>query len=92
MIFVNYGGGGFWFLQHAPWDGMTVADLVFPLFAFVQGQNHCIQTYTLYDQSHTVYQCMTFSTLLTSKPIQASRWHSDQKISNRFCQDPSNSF
>ena len=92
MVFVNYGGGVFWFLQHAPWDGITVADLVFPLFAFVQGQNHCIQTYTLYDQSHTVYQCMTFSTLLTSKPIQASRWHSDQKISNRFCQDPSNSF
>ena len=45
-----------------------------------------------YWTTHTVYQCMTFSTLLTSKPIQASRWHSDQKISNRFCQDPSNSF
>ena len=39
MVFVNYGGGGFWFLQHAPWDGITFADLVFPLFAFVQGQN-----------------------------------------------------
>ena len=45
MVFVNYGGGGFWFLQHAPWDGMTFADLVFPLFAFVQGQNHSIQRY-----------------------------------------------
>ena len=45
-----------------------------------------------YCMTHTLYQCMTFSTLLTSKPIQASRWHSDQKISNRFCQDPSNSF
>ena len=39
MVFVNYGGGGFWFVQHAPWDGVTFADLVFPLFAFVQGQN-----------------------------------------------------
>jgi len=37
MVFVNYGGGGFWFVQHAPWDGVTFADLVFPLFAFVQG-------------------------------------------------------
>ena len=43
MVFVNYGGGGFWFLQHAPWDGVTFADLVFPLFAFVQGQNQTSQ-------------------------------------------------
>ena len=43
MVFVNYGGGGFWFVQHAPWDGVTFADLVFPLFAFVQGQNQTFQ-------------------------------------------------
>lgn len=21
MVFVNYGGGGYWFFQHAPWNG-----------------------------------------------------------------------
>jgi heparan-alpha-glucosaminide N-acetyltransferase len=29
MIFVNY-GGGYWWLDHSVWDGLTVADLVFP--------------------------------------------------------------
>ncbi|XP_075932907.1 heparan-alpha-glucosaminide N-acetyltransferase isoform X3 [Anarhichas minor] len=37
MVFVNYGGGGYWFFQHAPWNGLTVADLVMPWFVFVIG-------------------------------------------------------
>lgn len=30
MIFANYGGGGYFFFNHSKWDGLTVADLVFP--------------------------------------------------------------
>ncbi|KAJ8869363.1 hypothetical protein PR048_030938 [Dryococelus australis] len=30
MIFVNSGGGGYWFFSHATWNGLTFADLVFP--------------------------------------------------------------
>jgi len=30
MIFVNYGGGQYWFFKHSTWNGLTVADLVFP--------------------------------------------------------------
>ena len=30
MVFVNYDGGGYWFFEHSPWNGLTVADLVFP--------------------------------------------------------------
>ncbi|XP_030628625.1 heparan-alpha-glucosaminide N-acetyltransferase [Chanos chanos] len=37
MVFVNYGGGGYWFFQHAPWNGLTVADLVMPWFVFIMG-------------------------------------------------------
>jgi len=37
MIFVNYGGGGYWWLNHSVWDGLTVADLVFPWFIFMMG-------------------------------------------------------
>ncbi|XP_075241526.1 heparan-alpha-glucosaminide N-acetyltransferase-like [Convolutriloba macropyga] len=37
MIFVNYGGGGYWYLNHSPWNGLTVADLVFPWFVFIMG-------------------------------------------------------
>ncbi|KAM9991026.1 hypothetical protein ACTFIY_007084 [Dictyostelium cf. discoideum] len=37
MIFVNYGGGGYWFFNHSLWNGLTVADLVFPWFVFIMG-------------------------------------------------------
>jgi len=38
MIFVNYGGGGYEaFFDHSKWNGLTVADLVFPWFVFLQG-------------------------------------------------------
>ncbi|XP_077999350.1 heparan-alpha-glucosaminide N-acetyltransferase-like [Glandiceps talaboti] len=37
MIFVNLGGGEYWFFQHSRWNGLTVADLVFPWFVFIMG-------------------------------------------------------
>uniref|UniRef100_A0A672UE92 Heparan-alpha-glucosaminide N-acetyltransferase n=1 Tax=Strigops habroptila TaxID=2489341 RepID=A0A672UE92_STRHB len=37
MVFVNYGGGKYWFFKHASWNGLTVADLVFPWFVFIMG-------------------------------------------------------
>ncbi|CAG7785907.1 unnamed protein product [Allacma fusca] len=37
MIFVNDGGGGYYFLEHATWDGLYVADLVFPWFLWIMG-------------------------------------------------------
>ena len=37
MIFVNYGGGGYWFFAHSRWNGLTVADLVFPWFLWIMG-------------------------------------------------------
>ncbi|KAG8593749.1 hypothetical protein GDO81_000938 [Engystomops pustulosus] len=37
MVFVNYGGGGYWFFKHRSWNGLTIADLVFPWFVFIMG-------------------------------------------------------
>lgn len=37
MIFVNYGGGGYYFFGHAAWNGLLVADLVFPWFIWIMG-------------------------------------------------------
>lgn len=37
MIFVNYGAGSYWFLEHAPWHGLQLADLVFPWFMWIMG-------------------------------------------------------
>lgn len=37
MIFVNYGGGQYYFFKHSAWNGLTVADLVFPWFLWLMG-------------------------------------------------------
>ncbi|CAG9862798.1 unnamed protein product [Phyllotreta striolata] len=37
MIFVNYGGGQYWFFKHSVWNGLTIADLVFPWFVWLMG-------------------------------------------------------
>ncbi|KAK5908162.1 hypothetical protein CgunFtcFv8_016243 [Champsocephalus gunnari] len=37
MVFVNYSGGGYWFFQHAPWNGLTLGDIVMPWFVFIIG-------------------------------------------------------
>lgn len=37
MIFVQSGGGGYWFLQLSVWNGLTVADLIAPWFVFIVG-------------------------------------------------------
>lgn len=37
MIFVNFGAGSYKFLDHAPWDGLHLADLVFPWFLWIMG-------------------------------------------------------
>ncbi|CAG0896559.1 unnamed protein product [Darwinula stevensoni] len=37
MIFVNYGGGDYWFFKHSRWNGLTVADLPFPWFMWIMG-------------------------------------------------------
>ena len=34
MIFVNGGGGSYTFFEHATWNGLTVADLVFPWYVY----------------------------------------------------------
>lgn len=39
MIFVNYGGGQYWFFKHSVWNGLTVADLVFPWFLWLMGMS-----------------------------------------------------
>lgn len=51
MVFVNYGGGQYWFFDHSIWDGLTVADLVFPWFVFVMGTSMHISLSSLRDKS-----------------------------------------
>lgn len=37
MIFVNSGGGHYWWIEHATWNGLHVADLLFPWFLWIMG-------------------------------------------------------
>lgn len=37
MIFVNNGAGGYTYLNHNPWNGIFLADLVFPCFIWIMG-------------------------------------------------------
>jgi len=37
MIFVNDGAGGYWFFEHATWNGLQLADVVFPWFLWIMG-------------------------------------------------------
>ncbi|XP_077303018.1 heparan-alpha-glucosaminide N-acetyltransferase-like [Arctopsyche grandis] len=46
MIFVNYGGGGYSILRHSPWNGLTIADVVFPWFAWLMGFALCLSLHT----------------------------------------------
>eukprot|EP00118_Oscarella_pearsei_P026707 m.310317 g.310317 ORF g.310317 m.310317 type:complete len:615 (+) comp50868_c0_seq1:21-1865(+) len=47
MIFVNYRGGSYWFFKHSRWNGLTVADLVFPWFDFILGTSAAISLNSL---------------------------------------------
>lgn len=37
MIFVNSGGGRYAILDHVTWNGLHLADVVFPFFLFIMG-------------------------------------------------------
>ncbi|GLG99412.1 Heparan-alpha-glucosaminide N-acetyltransferase, partial [Gryllus bimaculatus] len=37
MIFVNYGAGSYAILEHAIWNGLQLADVVFPWFMWIMG-------------------------------------------------------
>lgn len=47
MIFVNYGGGGYWFFDHAAWNGLTFADLLFPWFMWIMGVSMAISFHNI---------------------------------------------
>lgn len=51
MIFVNYGGGNYQFFHHALWNGLTVADLVFPWFIWIMGVSMALSLCSLLRKS-----------------------------------------
>lgn len=67
MIFVNYGGGRYWYLAHSVWDGLTVADLVFPWFVWMMGLSTALSQHSAWRRSTTRVQCATKAAVRTLK-------------------------
>ena len=57
MIFVNYGSGGYKFLEHQPWNGIALADFVYPWFLFIMGMSMFISINSLI-QKQTKLDCL----------------------------------
>jgi len=50
MIFVNYQGGNYEILNHSMWNGLTIADLVFPFFMWIMGVSSAYSLKRAYTQ------------------------------------------
>ncbi|XP_025064513.1 heparan-alpha-glucosaminide N-acetyltransferase [Alligator sinensis] len=58
MVFVNYGGGKYWFFKHQSWNGLTVADLVFPWFVFIMGSSISLSLSSLLRRGCSKWQAL----------------------------------
>ncbi|XP_072440058.1 heparan-alpha-glucosaminide N-acetyltransferase isoform X2 [Chiloscyllium punctatum] len=58
MIFVNYGGGRYWFFKHESWNGLTVADLVFPWFVFIMGTSITLSLNSALQANHSRWRLL----------------------------------
>ncbi|KAM8939872.1 heparan-alpha-glucosaminide N-acetyltransferase [Pelodytes ibericus] len=56
MVFVNYGGGGYWFFKHQSWNGLTLADLVFPWFVFIMGTSIYLSLHSMLRKGSTKWK------------------------------------
>lgn len=73
MIFVNYGAGGYDILRHSVWNGLHLADLVFPIFVFIMGISIALAFFGITKKNQTIdgKSTLTFKQL-ASKCINRS--------------------
>lgn len=74
MLFVNYGGGHYWFFDHARWHGLTVADLVMPWFIFILGTSQHFSMKKLNQQNSNLLQKINFICLRSVKLFLLGAW------------------
>ncbi|XP_007933232.1 heparan-alpha-glucosaminide N-acetyltransferase [Orycteropus afer afer] len=58
MVFVNYGGGKYWYFKHASWNGLTVADLVFPWFVFIMGSSIFLSMTSILQRGYSKFKLL----------------------------------
>ena len=49
-------GGQYWFFNHSPWHGLTVADLVMPWFMFMMGVSFTFSINSMVKKNFTKHQ------------------------------------
>ena len=54
MVFVNYGAGGYDILHHSIWNGLHLADLVFPCFVFIMGVSIALAYFAISKKNQTL--------------------------------------
>ncbi|KAK7590108.1 hypothetical protein V9T40_001721 [Parthenolecanium corni] len=88
MIFVNYGGGQYWIFEHSPWNGLTIADVVFPWFAWIMGVGIAIKI--KFDKRNSiptkdlVFQCLRRSLTLIILGLIISNLHANDLTHYRY--------
>lgn len=83
MIMVNNGGAGYTMLEHKVWDGISLADFVFPFFIFSMGASIALSSRSKSNQkeplSMKLYQLLRRSFILFALGICLnSRWLDDR--------------
>lgn len=80
MVFVNYGAGGYWFLDHVAWNGLHVADLLFPWFIMIMGTSMALSYKFLdrpglIDRRSLVYKLFRRSVILVALGLFFNNMH-----------------
>lgn len=81
MIFCNYGGGGYYFFEHVPWNGLTFADLLFPWFMWIMGVSMALS----FDSKDPDLKTLTTFQQLQSPSPSYSPW---KFLKSFICRDP----
>lgn len=56
MIFVNLGGSSYWIFNHSPYDGITIADTIFPSFLWIMGTTMGLNTKNITKKSKLIFK------------------------------------
>ncbi|XP_054289763.1 heparan-alpha-glucosaminide N-acetyltransferase-like [Macrosteles quadrilineatus] len=89
MIFVNYGGGKFWFFEHSAWNGLTIADVVYPWFAWVMGVSLVIsyrsKLRSCVSRTHVFYVSLRRAAVLIALGLILNTHNDNDLHTMRFC-------
>lgn len=88
MIMVNYGGAGYMILEHKPWNGLTLADFVFPFFIFSMGASIAISMRSIMRKNEYNFKLIVWKIIKRSFILMAlglclnSKWLAGRDLSH----------